>query len=535
MSKLTSLEAARVIELVLDYKSPMSKCEPLVAGEEPEVDAIMLEFSRAAKLDIPLLDLPPVMTKRQPNKRLSDVQTIALMKAIKGSKLSNPHGFCFAVKSAATPESLEKFARYLFDYWRRNGAESKNRWQFMALGLFGGDATVNQLMKLIRRWPGEGQHPSAVYGLECVGSIGSDYALIEISRLAQNSKFRGLKGAANTCIENIAGRRGLTRDELEDRIVPHCGLGASEPQIFDFGCRQFKLALGPGLKPMIVQPDGKYRTDLPKPGAADDPTIAREAVAEWKAAKKQITDTVKMQSIRLEQAMILGRRWSYDEFQRFFVHHPLMTNVIYHIVWASFGDEDSKIDTFRVTEDGSLADPRDKPYNPPFHAQIGIPHPIQLSNLDLKAWGEQLSDYEITPLFPQIGRPTYRLEPSEKEAQEVTRFTNQKISASWLIFTLDKLGWTRGLSEDGGWIIAHSKHFQSANVTAFVQYTPGVIVGMIPNSEEQTVSYIFFTPSTSNGSNVQTHFSDRVVLGEIDPVAVSEVLADLSVVFAKAK
>src|SRR5206468_4848230 len=135
--------------------------------------------------------------------------------------------------------------------------------------------------------PGESQHPRAVVGLECLRAIGSDAALMQLNGVAQKVSFKGLKAKATEMMEAIAKDRGLSRAELEDRIVPDCDLDDRGRRIFDFGPRQFRSALGPEMKPMVRDEAGKLRDDLPKPAAKDDPARAAAGVEEWKPLTKQ--------------------------------------------------------------------------------------------------------------------------------------------------------------------------------------------------------------------------------------------------------
>jgi hypothetical protein len=69
-------------------------------------------------------------------------------------------------------------------------------------------------------------------------------------------------------MEAIARARGLTQEQLEDRIVPDCGLDPMGKRAFDFGTRQFQFVLSPDLKPMLKDDKGKLITSLPKPNSA---------------------------------------------------------------------------------------------------------------------------------------------------------------------------------------------------------------------------------------------------------------------------
>ena len=88
-------------------------------------------------------------------------------------------------------------------------------------------------------------------------------------------------------------------------------------------------------------------------------------MAEWKLLKKTLREVLKIQAERLEDAMVTGRRWTPDEFQTLLVKHPLMVNLVRQLVLAAYDDAGKVTQTFRVTEDQTLADHNDE--------EIGLP------------------------------------------------------------------------------------------------------------------------------------------------------------------
>jgi hypothetical protein len=291
--------------------------------------------------------------------------------------------------------------------------------------------------------------------------------------------------------------------------------------------------LGPDLKPLLRDQAGPLRPDLPKPASKDDAARAAEAAEEWKLLKKQVADVAKIQAARLEQAMVTGRRWSRDAFETLLARHPLMTHLVKRLVWAGYTASGERRATFRVTEDGTHADASDQTATLDTVAEVAVVHPLHLTEEERGQWGELLSDYEIVPPFPQLGRPIYRLEPGEAAQSEISRFGHVMIPAASLVGTLEKLGWTRAIPRDHGWFYEHSKPFYGSEVTAIVQYE-GVMVGEIMTSEDQRIEHCFFVPGIYTPIGYHDH-KERVPLGQIDPVAISEVLNDLTAVAAKAR
>ncbi|MBA2671853.1 MAG: DUF4132 domain-containing protein, partial [Gemmatimonadetes bacterium] len=460
--------------------------------------------------------------------------------ALQASTFDAPHPLISACREHLDGAELDRFAWALFNGWLYGGTSPKEKWAMAALGLLGGDDTVNRLAPLVREWPGQSQHQRAVYGLECMRVIGTDTALLQINRIALKLKFKALQNRARECMEAIAASRGLTRPELEDRVVPDLGLDENGSRLFDYGSRQFTFAAGPDLKPMVREGTGKLIGDLPKPGAKDDPEKAPAALAEWKALKKSFREEVKVQAARLEQAMVTQRHWTAKDFESLILRHPFMSLPARLLVWGAWDAAGQPVGTFRITEDGTLGNSSDEPFDlSRTAAQVGIIHPLHLTPDDARAWGELFSDYAIVPPFPQIGRETHALEPGEEMKTEITRFDKLSIPPMALWGTFASHGWWRGIPQDAGAVLDHIKQFHSANITVVADHEP-IYISSPQEGEEGPISQVLFYSGIRRPDDIP-HWSvgakpdELIALGKVDPVVLSEVLRDLYTIASKAK
>jgi len=472
--------------------------------------------------------LPPIVTARG---RLNGGHVMTALIAIAKSDVALPHPLLLALRCYATPASLDAFAWSLFERWLRNGAPAKEKWALSAVGLFGGDESAIRLASMIREWPGQGKHQTAVLGLECLRSIGSETALVQINGIAQKVKFQAIKARAQECMEAIASDLNLTREQLEDRLVPDCGLDEHGSRIFDFGPRQFRLVLGPGPKPLVTDAANQRKPDLPKPNSKDDAAKAQQATAAWKLVKKQLTEVIKVQTRRLEQALVTQRRWAAADFDRIFVRHPFLVNLAQCFVWGVYGANGKPASTFRVTEDRSLGDEHDAPVALPPDAAVGLVHPIYLDPSSLAAWGELLSDYEILPPFPQLGRPVLALSDAERRGDAIQRHGGVSIPATSLAGTLERLGWQRATPADAGGYDNHGKHFPTAGITAVVQHD-SLYIGSLADSADTPIHACYFTAGAYDRSGWADGLA-KIPLNSIDPLIVSEVLSDLQTLASK--
>ncbi|MBY0545890.1 MAG: DUF4132 domain-containing protein [Candidatus Obscuribacterales bacterium] len=474
--------------------------------------------------------VPPIMINKQ---KLGPEYMEQVLFALKKSTFDVPHPLIQLLKNGLESRSSDKCAWWLFDKWLKSGAPPKDKWAMFATGLLGSDDTALKLTPLIRQWPGESQHQRAVVGLECLRQIGSDTALMQINGIAQKLPFKALKQKAAECMEHIARERGFSREELEDRIVPDCGLDERGQRVFDFGPRQFSFVLSGEMKALVKDEEGKVKPDLPKPNSKDDATKSESALLDWKLLKQQIKDVAKVQAFRLEQAMVTGRRWNVDDFQNLLVKHPLMFNLIRLMVWGEFDMEGMLRRSFRVTEDQTLADQDDKLLTLEGHEDIGIVHPLQMDENLKTRWGEVFSDYDLISPFPQLGRAIYTLDESEKSKEEITRFAGKMIPAASIVSILEKHGWQRGSVEDGGCFHEHYKFFPGANITAVASYD-WIGIGMIVESDDQDIKSCHFEQASRDRSSWYSK-PEMVPLEFVDSIVISEVLADLTLLASKAR
>jgi hypothetical protein len=459
--------------------------------------------------------LPPVVAE---GRCLNERQVHALLAALRLGTPEKPAPLVKALRAHADPARLDAFAWRLFELWLGEGAPARNKWALQALGLLGGDAAALKLAPQIRAWPGSGQHKRAVWGLEVLRAIGTDTALMQLHDLAQRVRYKALKGRAQLFMQAIAASRGLTRQQLEDRIVPDAGLDEAGGRTFDFGPRQFRLVFGPDLKPLVREAAGKVKANLPKPGAKDDPEKARAALEAWAVLKKQVREALKVQSQRLEKLMVVGRRWTVAEFESLLVRHPLMVHLVRRLLWGGHDAEGRLVRTFRVTEEREYADMRDAPCPLEGVASVGIVHPLHLTAEQLAGWGEVFGDYEIIPPFPQLGRKVHRLLPGEERQTALTRFNDTAVPLMLFMGILKANGWSNGMVEGGQYLPGYRKRFEERGVVA-------VLSSSVGPANVQITGASFEAEVPGAGPNERP----PLPLGQVDPVVVSEVLGVLGV------
>jgi hypothetical protein len=441
------------------------------------------------------------------------------------------------LKSRVESRVLNAFAWAVYEAWERAGYPTKEKWAFWTLGRLGNDESALAITPSIREWPGQSQHGRAVLGLEVLRCIGTDTAIMQLNGIAQKVKFQGLKNKAREMMEAIAKDRGLTRAELEDRIVPDLGLDARGSRTLDFGPRQFRVALGPDLSPQVRDGDGKLRADLPKPGSKDDTAKAMAAVEAWKLLKKQLREALRIQGPRLEQAMVTGRKWPLADFLALLVNHPLMTNLAQRLVWAAYDGSGTRLRTFRVTEEKLFTDQTDSAVSLADATAVGIVHPMNLSASESQTWGQVLSDYEIVSPFLQLGRPTFTVNPERAKEKSIRDFAEIGLHPGSIWSGTERLGWIRGSSADHGVVMEFSKPFPEGQVTALIRIEPGIARGAIDmlGDAQKIVECCFLRGVYETEAYPYHRDEHKLPLGQVNPIAYSEVMADLNALASKAR
>jgi hypothetical protein len=392
----------------------------------------------------------------------------------------------------------------------------------MALGILGNDQTARKLTPLIRAWPGESQHQRAVSGLDVLGRIGSDVAMMMLNGVAQKVKFKGLQERAREKMDEIANKRGLTAEELADRLVPDLDLEDDGSKTLDFGPRSFRVGFDETLTPFVMDASGARLKELPKPNSKDDATLAAEATDMWKAMKKDARTLSALQVLRLELAMGNARRWTPTDFEAFLVQHPLLIHLVRRVVWGAWKGA-RLVSTFRVAEDRTYASASDDAFAMPDGVTVGVVHRLQLGDADAAQWGKVFGDYELLQPFEQLGRRIYTLSEEELVGSDLTRFEGRVVESKKLL-GLGSRGWRRGEAQDAGCIFNYYKPI-AKDLIADLEFQNGLNAGGMeyvdPTQTLGTIAFLSSKPSWGR------HQGGVVAVKSIDAVILSEVLRDV--------
>jgi hypothetical protein len=439
--------------------------ETLVSRDPLEIDATVPKAPDFLRKK----DLPPVVLKN--GARLGDDAVDALVEMLRVAQLEfPPYAGITMLREACDEASLSAFARELAEQWLLAGANGRFEWMLFALGHFPSTENARRAGQLARDWARR-DRKKAMRACIVLSAMGDDLALLHLGHVAATSRFDDLRDSARNLLDMAAALRGLSRDDLDDRIVPDLDLSD-----IAFGTRKLAVSLDEGLVPFIVG-----EKQFPRSKTADE----KAAKARWDALKKDAAAIADRQIRRFEAAMVSGREWRVADFETYVAKHPLLRHLARRLVWSVQNA------TFRVAEDGTYANAKDAPVTLPADARVRIPHPASMKEDERAAWATLFADYKIAQPFEQLGRAT---------GARVKRDAF-KVKATKVLGTLESRGWRRN---DRGHVTVYLRALRSGG-DAKLPISPGISMEYIRDADDQTIS----------GVELPQNASDPVDLAEI--------------------
>ncbi|MCA9430614.1 MAG: DUF4132 domain-containing protein, partial [Candidatus Omnitrophica bacterium] len=343
--------------------------------------------------------------------------------------------------------------------------------------------------------------------------------------LAVGTRFRtkGIQKEAAKYADLIAERNEWTRDEMADRTIPTAGFERDGTQVIDYGQRQFTVKLQEDFSIQIENPDGKIVKALPNANKLEDEEEVKALKKDFTASKKELKQVLKFQKERLYEAMCAQRRWRYEDWDLYLNGHPIVGRFCQRIVWLAYRDGEI-LASFRPLGDGSLTDFDDEEVTLEPDDLIQVAHQASLSMKDGEKWQESLKDYEVDPLFEQFGRKQFTLEGELGKEASISEFEGHLVNSFKLRGRANKLGYTRGQAEDGGWFYTYSKNFAGLNLQAVIEFSGNVLP-----EEDRTVALrsLYFTSLKNDGEDDFAYAHRPLRLSKVPEVLLSESWNDI--------
>jgi hypothetical protein len=233
-------------------------------------------------------------------------------------------------------------------------------------------------------------------------------------------------------LQRAADRRGVSREELEELVVPAFGLGADGVARHPVGDHTAELHLLPGATTELrfVNPAGRSLKTVPKALKEDHP----EAVGELKARAKDLRQMAVAERRRLERLHLEDRTWDYATWKARYLEHGLTGHFARRLIWW-FGTEAAL----------GAPDPEPPPDTP-----VRLWHPAGAETDEVRGWRVRLEEEGIQQPFKQAHREVYLLTPAELETETYSnRFAAHVLQQHQMAALCRERGWRYTLQ--GAW------------------------------------------------------------------------------------
>ncbi|MBO9562818.1 MAG: DUF4132 domain-containing protein [Niastella sp.] len=232
-----------------------------------------------------------------------------------------------------------------------------------------------------------------------------------VSRLTKfRMKIRNntiLKGI-DKIIADVSKKNNVNKDELEEMGVPDFGLDDNGVLRMPFDEYTAVYTVN-RLNHTALHWEKVGKPQKSVPAAVKENHAAR--LKQLKAVTKEIEALLPIYKDRIEQSYLKRKSWNYEQWQTYYLHHPLMGILTKKLIWH-FEERDVK--TQGIWLNGQLVDAQANPLPALSNeASIQLWHPIGFPTDTVVAWRDFLQKYEITQPFKQAYREVYIVTDAE--------------------------------------------------------------------------------------------------------------------------
>ncbi|HEY8894154.1 MAG TPA: DUF4132 domain-containing protein [Niastella sp.] len=427
-------------------------------------------------------------------------------------------------------EKAADFALHLIKLFIDKGTKAEHKYLLALSALLGNEMVADKIRINIDKWIEDSRFKMAEYGVGALALQGSNKALrwVELYSRKYRAKKANVGASALAALEAAAEELNITVYELGDRIVPDFGFDGLFKQ-FTIDGENYRAFIDSNFKIAFFNDDNKKLKAIPSNADA-------ELKDEFKAIAKEVRDVVKSQSSRLEHYLVVQRRWNKAQWEQFFLTNPVMFIYATKLLWGIYENNSLK-QCFYCQEDTTLMDLDDNEMAIEDDAQIGIVHPLQLSEADLKKWQHKFFELSIEPVFSQLDRVFYVLAPEDKQVTIVRKYNEVKTESGAIRSTLDKYGWRKGQAMDGGTLDTFFKDDYAGEIMAVLN-VEGVSVSGFDTDYDPKLGILYFRNRPIDKNQWLSEPKDDndpalIPLGNLPEVFYSEVIAAIKAIKLK--
>jgi hypothetical protein len=335
-----------------------------------------------------------------------------------------------------------------------------------------------------------------------LGELSDERAVRELATLQASIKHRAYQKRIVAALESAAGRAGLSSSQLLERLVPDFDLDAAGRKEIEVGRWHALVAAEPsGVTLGWRKGNGKEQRTVPS-------EVKERHATELKAVKddvRELRKAVSVERTRIESLFAEEARWPSEDWQRYYLEHPLVSQFARQLIWVF---------------DGVPALGRDAPAAA---AEVELWHPIRAEPDEVARWRERLVEEEIRQPMKQAYREVYLLAPAEEETGVYSnRFAGHVLRYPQAYALFKERGWSGNALGpwDGGYEATIKREFRSHELRAefYLQMVETGDVALL--ADLATTDQVRFYPSAGRDA-------EPVPLVDVPPLVFSEAMRDV--------
>ena len=270
-----------------------------------------------------------------------------------------------------------------------------------------------------------------------------------------NYKDKRIKMAANEALELISQKQGMTRDELNDILVPDFNFEMDRTKIFTYGDKRIKIELDIAKIPQKVilydENNNKEIKSFPKVSKKRniDNEILEEYKRELKYIKKQLKEISSVQRNNLLKALFTQRKWKAEKWKEIFIKNPIMQKFAIFLLWKEIDEKNNTVSTFRYTENNIFESINEKEYQLNQNNFVNLVYFPELKEEEREYWKMYFNNKKILQPINQINIPFYKLTEEKKEKIEILDYNEKEFLVKTLRKESPKLDFEINYGNDG--------------------------------------------------------------------------------------
>lgn len=364
---------------------------------------------------------------------------------------------CNKIEEIAQKEDLRKFVKKIFGRWKVHMFNPKYKNIFIPLIKTASIKQLDEMIEIVDMLVSEyNKIAVAAYGIRVL-SLREEVKQVGIllNSFILNYKDKRIKMAANEALELISQKQGMTRDELNDILVPDFNFQLDRTKIFTYGDKRIKIELDIAKIPQKVilydENNNKEIKSFPKVSKKRnvDNEILEEYKRELKYIKKQLKEISSVQRNNLLKALFTQRKWKAEKWKEIFIKNPIMQKFAIFLLWKEIDEKNNTVSTFRYTENNIFESINEKEYQLNQNNFVNLVYFPELKEEEREYWKMYFNNKKILQPINQINIPFYKLTEEKKEKIEILDYNEKEFLVKTLRKESPKLDFEINYGNDG--------------------------------------------------------------------------------------